>query len=607
MIRAFSASVLLVALAGSGVGARQTPPQTSGLGSQQPARDTSAQTKDAAPPTPTGRITGRVLTADNGRPVKRARVLVSAAELPGGRGMLTDDTGVFNLTELPAGRYTLTVSKSGFVALSYGQRRPLQAGTPLQLADGQQLKGVEFRLPRGGVIAGRVLDEDGEAVPGASVQIMRYQYQQGDRRLTPAGAGQTDDKGQYRVWGLMPGDYYVNALTRQQGGGFGGGFGGGGRGGPGGAGGGRGGGRGGPPGGPDGDAALGGATDDQDQMNYAPTYYPGVTSVNEAKPITVGVSQEVLDINFNMQLVRTSQLSGVVTNPDGTPVTSGNVNLLPDGGAGRGQIGTNYGGRIQWDGAFAIARVPPGRYMLRARGDDSDTPQFAFQPVSVTSDDVNDLTVILSAGATITGTLSFVPGSTPPPDLTPFRMSAPSTDQSALGSQPNARVDKDGNFALSGVPAGLHLLRSQGNTRGWNLKSVTLNGRDVTDTPIDVKSGQTLANVAVVFTDKVNEISGTITTQTGDPMPDYTVLAFSTDASLWRPQARQIMTARPDQTGKYRIRGLPPGEYYLATVDPSEQGEWFEPAYLDEHRNGAARVTLSDGDTKTQDFKVTIR
>ena len=66
--------------------------------------------------------------------------------------MLTDDSGVFDLTELPAGRYTLTVSKSGFVALSYGQRRPLQAGTPLQLADGQQLKGVEFRLPRGGVI-----------------------------------------------------------------------------------------------------------------------------------------------------------------------------------------------------------------------------------------------------------------------------------------------------------------------------------------------------------------------------------------------------------------------------------------------------------------------
>src|SRR5439155_415019 len=83
-----------------------------------------------------------------------------------------------DLTELPAGRYTLTVSKSGFISLSYGQRRPLQAGTPLQLGDGQQLKGVDFQLPRGSAIAGRVLDEDGDAMPGVAVRVMRYQYQQ---------------------------------------------------------------------------------------------------------------------------------------------------------------------------------------------------------------------------------------------------------------------------------------------------------------------------------------------------------------------------------------------------------------------------------------------
>src|SRR4029077_6191144 len=117
---------------------------------------TSAQQSKDTPPPPAGRITGRVLTADSGRPVKRARVFITAAELPGGRGALTDDEGHFELTELPTGRYSLTASKSGFISLSYGQRRPLQAGTPLQLNDGQELKGLEFRLPRGGVISGRV-------------------------------------------------------------------------------------------------------------------------------------------------------------------------------------------------------------------------------------------------------------------------------------------------------------------------------------------------------------------------------------------------------------------------------------------------------------------
>jgi hypothetical protein len=565
--------------------------------SGSPTRDTPAQ---PGAPTPTGRITGRVLAADSGRPVKRARVFVSAAEMPGGRGMLTDDSGVFDLAELPAGRYTLTVSKSGFVSLSYGQRRPLQAGTPLQLNDGQQLKGVDFQLPRGGVISGRILDEDGEPVPGASVSVMRYQYQQGERRLSQAGNGQTDDRGQFRVWGLMPGDYYINALARQQnfGGPFGGPFGGG-RGGPAaGPGGGRGG-RGAP-------AAV--SADDQEQLNYAPTYYPGVTNVDQARPITLGVSQELGDINFNLQLVRTALISGHVINPDGTPTTSGNVQLMPEAGTTRGvQIGRNVGSRIQWDGAFALPNVPPGRYVIRARGQDTDPPQYASTAIAVTGEDVDDVRVVLQPGGSLTGTVSFLPGGTPVPDITQMRITAPSTEQGPPGPQPNARVDKDGKFSMDGVSAGPHLIRPNGGMRGWVLKAVTINGRDVTDTPIDVRSGQTVSNVAIVFTDKQNEISGTITDQSGTPMPDYTVLAFPTDSTLWRPQARQIMTTRPDQTGKYRIRGLPTGEYFLATVDPAEQGEWFDPGYLEDHRAGAARVNLGDGDVKTQDFRVSLR
>src|SRR4051812_34944112 len=603
MVRALSISTLLVALAVV-VGAQQQPSPRPGQSPGQPARDTSAQSKDAPPP-PAGRISGRVLAADNGRPVKRARVFATAAELPGGRGMLTDDSGVFDLTELPAGRHTLTGSKAGFLALSYGQRRPLQAGTPLQLADGQQLKGIEFQLPRGSVISGRVLDEDGDAMPGAMVRVMRYQYLQGERRLTAAGNGQTDDKGQYRVWGLMPGDYYVNATAR---GGFGGPFGqfGPGAFGGGGAGGGRAafagrGGRGGPGAG----APVG---NDQEQINYAPTYFPGVASVNEAKPIAVGLSEEVLDINFNMQLVHVSRITGHIINPDGTAVTSGNVNLGIDVAGARGnQIGMNYGSRIQWDGAFAIASVPPGRYMLRARGDDSETPQYAAQPVTITGADLADLTVVLAPGAAITGAVTFsgAPGASPDPSQ--FRITAPAADQSNVGPQPNARVGKDGAFELSGVPAGSHLIRSAGNARGFILKSVTVNGRDVTDTPVTLRGGETLANVTVVFTDQQNEINGTVTNEQGTALPDYTVLAFSTDPSLWRPLSRQIMTARPDQTGKYRIRGLPRGDYYLVAVDPAEQGEWFEAAYLDEHRAGAQHLTLGDGDVKTQNFKIAQR
>ena len=563
--------------------------------SQQPPRDTSAQRSGQS--TPAGKIAGTVLAADTGKAVKRARVFASAVELPGGRAALTDDSGAFELNDLPAGRYSITVSKNGFIALSYGQRRPLQAGTPLQLADGQQLKGVDFRLPRGGAIAGRISDDDGEPLAGASVRVMRYQYQQGDRRLVQAGTGQTDDKGQYRVWGLIPGDYYVAATAR----GFGGqpfqgvqGFPGGRFGGPGGPGGGR----------------FGGlfSSDDQESIAYAPTYYPGVGSVNEATPVTLGVSQEALEISFSLQLVRTARVSGKVTNADGTPATSGMVTLTAEGAGGsggaRGQLGMNYGGRVQWDGAFTIGNVPPGRYTLRARGGDDDRPQYAEQPLSVSGGEVAGIIVPLARGASISGSVAFQATQLPvPSDPTQIRITAPPADQGQFAASAG-RVDKDGQFVFDGVPTGSRFVRASGAPRGWSLKSVLVGGREVIDAPIDVRPGETIKNVSLVFTDSQTQISGIVTNDRGAPVTDYTVLAFPIDQTFWRPQSRYIMTTRPDQNGTFQMRGLPPADYYLTLVDPAEQGEWFEPAFLDPHRTGAFRVSLGDGETKSQDFKV---
>ncbi|HXD74530.1 MAG TPA: carboxypeptidase-like regulatory domain-containing protein [Vicinamibacterales bacterium] len=568
---------------------------------QQPARDTSAKPATITAPA-TARISGRVVAGDTGRAVKRARVFISAAELPGGRAMLTDDMGAFDFTELPAGRYSINASKSGYIQLSYGQRRPLMAGTPIQLLDGQQLRGIDFALPKGGVISGRVTDESGDAMPGVMVQILRYQYQQGDRRLAPSGQAQSDDRGVYRVWGLNPGDYYVSATARNEG-----------LGGRGNiaqlaqiaqdaiAAAGRGGGR----GGRGGAIAFASAQDDQDQLMYAPTYYPGVDTPAEARAVTVGVSQEVTDIDFGLHLVRTSRVSGHVENPDGSWTMQGNVQLSPQA-TQRGNFGQNYGGRIGWDGQFSIANVPPGTYTLRARNQDRDSPLSASQPVGVSGGDVTNVVVVLQNGASFSGSLMFQPGSTPvPTDLTQIRVTAPAADpDDNIGPQSNARVNKDGTFTLDGVTPGSHLIRANGQLRGWNLKSVEVNGRDVTDTPIDVRSNQKITSVVLTFTDKTSEIDGTVTDAQGQPVTEYTVLAFSTNNAHWRQQSRQIATARPDQTGMFKIRYLPAGEYYVVTVDPAEQGEWFDPQYLDQHRTGAARLTLADGAVANQDFKV---
>jgi Carboxypeptidase regulatory-like domain len=592
-LRGLSALAAVVAAVTVAAGQASPGPQAQRLAPQQPARDTPAQETSASA---AGVIAGRVVAADTGRPVKRARVTVSAAELPGGRGVLTDDAGAFQIVELPAGRYTVSVSKSGFVSLAYGQRRPLQAGTPVQLAEGQEVRNIDIRLPRGSVITGHVYDETGDPMPGVVVRVLRYQYQQGNRRLSTAGTAQTDDLGQYRVWGLMPGDYYVDAQSRINL----------------------------PFGGPAGRgrgaaagaiAGLVGAiagpnvgnlftAEDENQKAYAPTYFPGAPAVEEAQVVTVGLGQTASGIDFALQLVRVARVSGRVLNPDGSPATRGNVNLATETQvAGRGnQLGANYGSRLNGDGTFAISNVPPGRYVLRARGNNAEWPQYASLPVTVAGTDISDISVTVAEGATVIGTVSFAAGRTAPPDTGQVRISSVAIDPGLTNSQ--ARIEEDNSFKIVAIPAGAHLFRPNGQLRGWSLKSVVMDGRDITDTPIEVRSGQEITRVAVTFTDAVNEINGRITSDQGSPLTEYTVLAFSTDSTFWRPLSRHIATGRPDQTGNFRIRGLPAGGYYLVAVDPAQQGEWYNPSYLEDHRFGAAQVTLGEGETRTQDFRV---
>jgi hypothetical protein len=277
--------------------------------------------------------------------------------------------------------------------------------------------------------------------------------------------------------------------------------------------------------------------------------------------------------------------------------------MAVDGVSGRPGPGTNFGSRIRWDGVFSIANVPPGRYTLRARGTDDVAPQYGVTPITVAGDNLAEVAVVVSPGATMTGVVSFQGSQTAaPPDPTQVRVTAQATDPS-FGATVNARADKDGRFTLSGIPLGSMWIRAQA-PRGWTLKSVVVDNRETIDTPLDLRGGQKLAGASLVFTDRQSELSGTVTDSGGRPLTDYTVLAFPTDSTLWRPQARQIMTARPDQNGKFQIRGLPAGDYYLAVIDPMLPGEWFDPGFLEQLTTDASRLSVLDGAARTQDLRL---
>ena len=601
----FLLAAALVGMTSAGAwqqGPPQGPPGQGGGrgGNQQQMRDRGP----AAAPQGTAVIAGRVLTADTGRPVKRATVSASGAGR-GNHSAVTDEQGRYQIPNLAAGSYTITASKTGFVDSVFGQRRPLQPGAPVTLEDGQQANNVDMRLIRGGVVTGRVSDEDGEPLARALVTVQRYQYVRGERQLTPAGADQTDDRGQYRVFGLPPGDYYVSASTAGLGELLGRGMqqlaagllgGGGGRGGR-------------------GFAALGGA-DQPESTGYAPTYYPGVVSPGEAGKVTLGPGQEASGIDFQIQLVSLATVSGIVV---GTQDPANVMLVAQDAGGGFGLLGgQTFNGRAVADGTFTITNVPPGHYTAIARsGGRSGDPRTAMQTVVVNGQNIQGLTLMLQPSSTVSGNILVESSGSPSPsDYSVFRVDVTDADPlPGAGGRGGRggffggdnRVETNGSFTIGGVQPGRHFIRVSGggtqNGGQWVLKSALVGGADAADLPFEIKPGQNVENVTVVLTDRSSQLTGTVRDAQNAGTAAVTVIAFSADPQFWRAQSRRIATSRTGDSGAYRIRGLPAGEYLVLATDDVEQGEWFDPAYLESVKDKATRVTLDDGDQKTLDLR----
>src|SRR5829696_4396215 len=143
-------------------------------------RDTTEDRKGTAS------IKGRVFTPD-GRPLRRAQVVASGAELPNGRTITTGLEGEYVLDELPGGRYTLLVTRSGYLPARHGQTRYGEPGSPLEIKNGQALDGINFTLNRAGVISGRIVDESGDAAADVRVWALLPQFFRGARRLVLVG------------------------------------------------------------------------------------------------------------------------------------------------------------------------------------------------------------------------------------------------------------------------------------------------------------------------------------------------------------------------------------------------------------------------------------
>jgi len=579
--------------------------------------------------TTNGVISGRVL--DGTTPV--ARVLVTAELGDGSRPVqaLTDDTGRYSLADLQAGRYLVTASKAGWVTTYYGSPRPGRPpGSRVAVTDGARLT-LDIPIVRGGVIAGRIVDEAGSPMTRVWPWLLEERVV-GNRRVIARATFQatgsfersTDDRGEFRLFGLPPGTYYLVVtpsiatgarLTTDsevrwaaQ-----------------------------PP------AEAGAAPAPGAVAGYAPFFLPGTTDPAAAQPIVVGPGDVREGLMIRVGYVGVARVTGRVARSAGEGLGASSIEMLPR--ESRAMLeGSRRSAPLSKDGQFTFQNVTPGTYTIRVRaasaaatGTPAQAPPAAGVPsrpgtgpsfdlwgqteVTVAGQDVENVAIDLLPAASLTGRLVFAPGTAKPPaDLTQVRLQFIATEALAAAavaagsvtSPATATMEADGTFRVGGLAPDRYTVAAQwpgmrtgDGLTGWWIGNVRVGDRDLGDAPIDVAANATVPDVTITFSDRIGAIEGALTDASNRPAPEYFVLAFPVERSSWATTLRKILSpVKPGTDGRFRIPGVLPGDYYLAVVTAIGQEEHADPAFLEAILPGAIKLSVAAGETRRQDLRI---
>ena len=615
---------------------------------QAPAREKAAISE----PTGTGRISGAVATAATGAGVRRVRVMLSGfipsprtagapvagvslgalvssgaviegtyaggvtvsgsagASQPAGRVQRegeTDENGRVEFGGLPAAMYSLMVMSppAGFIRPSSSQ--------PVRLEDGRTATHT-IRLDRGGAITGRVVDEVGEPVTRATVTAYLKRGGSGAWFGANASPASTDDRGQYRIYGLAPGDYYVVAsyfnpmpMRRPE--------------------------QSGPRNGP------------------LPTYYPGSATLESARPLTVRAGQDTEGVDIALVAGALGRVVVTMTDSGGAPISARGGGYASLSSRNSPLVG-GRGGSWMPDGSFVFNDVPPGDYYVTGNATRGEGPEAeregAFVPVTVNGGDVS-VTVKTNKGATLSGRVVFegtltsppplignVPVGVPPDALRPMVVVRPTASRGSpvfWGGKPE-RVGEDGTFRITGVRGSVLLTCSAAAAA---LKAIRYAGQDLATTPLVLSGTETIDDIEVVLTYDTGNVMGTVLDDRGQPVPGAWLVVFPDDPNRWTPGNPLIRPTRaidqpppplssdrprnpatsaatpgaagprlPRLPGEFFVTRLLPGRYLLATVQGEANGSismQFDAETLSALREKATTVTVTVGETTT----VTLR
>ena len=522
------------------------------------------QPRDGAATKGTASVKGRVTSADSGKPVRRVQIRLSSPDLTEAKSMSTTAEGTFEFKDLPAGRYTISASRPGFLSLQYGQRRPGEPGRPLQLADGERIANADIALPRTSIISGRVTDEVGDPLPAVNIFPAQWKFFRGRRQLVRVSGGmafnETDETGQFRITGLEPGDYFVIGYTRTT-------------------------------------WTVDGKPNER--IGFLPTYAPGTASAAEALRIKVGIGQDVNIGDFALVPGRVATISGTAMRANGQPLAGETVNRsqMFEGPSGSSSFGM-AGAKVSPDGSFLIKDVAPGEYRLSIRAPNGkDGPiEGATVTVTVMGDDVSGVTLVASTGGTLVGRVVTDTGAPlAMSDQQRMRVSVrpldPSTTYSHFESD-NGRVRDDGAFEVNGV-FGVNRISVGPLAHGWALKSIDYQGRDFADVPVDIRGGERLDGLTIVLSKNLPVLRGTLLDNRHQPA-EGSVLLFPEDHRKWAEESRLTRTTRPDLKGAFEFRNVIPGDYLVISLAYVREGDWADPEFLENLRDRATRVRVDE-------------
>jgi hypothetical protein len=328
-------------------------------------------------------------------------------------------------------------------------------------------------------------------------------------------------------------------------------------------------------------------------------FYPGAVDPSSATPITLGRAEERTGVDFDVRYVPTAIINGTVGG--GVRSDAVFISVVPTTDVGApSSIRTTT---LRPDGRFTISGVEPGKYTVLAR---QRPALWGKTDIDVNGEDVS-VGVMLQPGLTFAGRVTFEGAKPPPAALSRIRIPMPVMVgiRTEIVSFPRVDVMEGGRFTVAGVVPGVYRFSStvQGirtPIAGWWVKSVTMGGRELLDAFVDLQ--RAASDVVVTFSDRASELSGTVRDAEGNGLSDRVVVVFGTDRASWFSNSRRVVGERPDPEGRYVVRNLPPGEYFIVVTEDLEQNEWFDPAVLETLAPNATRIVLNEHEQKQQDW-----